>query len=91
MDWEKYSFVVRGINRKRTLLHLKSPMTPSQLAISSCVSMSHVSKALRDLKNQGLVECINPQDRVGKIYRRTEEGEGIVTQLEKTEENMSKK
>ncbi len=81
MDWEKYSFVVRGSNRSRTLKHLKSPMTPSQLATASDVSLSHISKALRDLKGQGLAECINPDEKVGKIYRRTKEGEEIAEQM----------
>jgi DNA-binding transcriptional ArsR family regulator len=81
MDWTKYSFVVRGKNRSRTLKHLKSPMTPSQLATASNVSLSHISKALRDLRKEGLVECINPKEKVGKIYRRTKEGEEVVEQM----------
>lgn len=86
MDWTKYSFVVRGKNRSRTLKHLKSPMTPSQLATAAGVSLSHISKALRDLRKEELVECINPKERVGKIYRRTEEGEEIAEQMMKAVE-----
>lgn len=61
-------------------------MTPSQLATAAGVSLSHISKALRDLRKEGLVECINPQERVGKIYRRTKEGEEIVEQMKKAVE-----
>lgn len=55
--------------------------TQSQLATASDVSLSHISKALRDLKGQGLAECINPDEKVGKIYRRTKEGEEIAEQM----------
>ncbi len=83
MDWVKYSFVARGMNRKRILIHLTSPMTPTQLTNAAKVSISHVSKALRDLKDMHLVECINPDEKVGKIYRRTKDGNEIAKYLEK--------
>lgn len=83
MDWEKYSYVSRGINRKRILLKLTTPMTPTQLTITAKVSISHVSKALRELRSIDLVECINPKEKVGKIYKRTKEGDEISQYLEK--------
>jgi DNA-binding transcriptional ArsR family regulator len=81
MDWNKYSFVARGRNRKRILLKLTSPMTPTQLTLAAEVSISHVSKALRDLRSKNLVECINPEEKVGKIYRRTRDGDEIAEYL----------
>lgn len=83
MDWEKYSYVARGRNRKRALLTLTSPMTPTQLAVLAKVSISHISKALRDLRETNLVECINPKEKVGKVYKRTEDGEEIAEYLKK--------
>ena len=87
MNWEKYSYVVRGRNRKRILLSLNSPMTPTQIAAVAKVSLSHVSKALRDLKKYELVICINPDEKVGKIYKRTEEGNEIAEYLKKLEKS----
>ena len=81
MDWNKYSYVARGRNRKRILLKLASPMTPTQLTLAARVSLSHVSKALRDLRGRGLVECINPQEKVGKVYKRTRDGDEIAEYL----------
>ena len=84
MNWKKYSFVVRGINRKRVLLALSRPMTPTQLREKTNTSLSHVSHALSSLQKEKLVECINPKERMGKIYRRTKLGKEIANALEKS-------
>lgn len=83
MDWDKYSYVARGRNRKRVLLNLTSPMTPTQLTFIAKVSISHISKALKDLRKMKLVECINPSEKVGKIYKRTEDGDEVAEYLKK--------
>jgi len=77
MDWSKYSFVIRAKNRKLVLLSLSKPKTPSQLAEELKLSLPHVSRALRELEKEGLVECLTPGEKVGRIYRRTREGDEI--------------
>ncbi len=83
MDWKLYSFVVRGKNRTRILTALTKPMTPTQLKEKAGVSLSHVSHALRVLKEKGLAKCINPKDKVGKLYRLTKKGKEIAKAMEK--------
>ena len=82
MDWKKYSFVIRAKNRKRILLALLKPKTPSQLAEELGLSLPHVSRALKELEAEGLVECLTPEEKVGRIYRRTQAGEEVVKVLE---------
>ncbi len=84
MDWDKFSFVVSGLNRKRVLLVISGPMTPTQISEKTETSLSNVSHALTELRKQKLVKCINPKARVGKIYRRTRLGKEIATALEKS-------
>ena len=43
-------------------------------------------KALRELKDKGLVECVNEEYRKGRLYRLTSEGEGVIELLEKYEQ-----
>ncbi len=81
MDWDKFSFVVSGINRKRVLLAIPKPMTPTQISERTKTSLSNVSHALTELKKQKLVKCINPKARVGKIYRQTKLGREIASGL----------
>ena len=78
MDWSKYSFVIRAKNRKAVLLCLSKPKTPTQLAEELKLSLPHVSRALKELEKEGLVECLTPSEKVGRVYKRTKIGEEIV-------------
>ena len=77
MDWEKYSFVIRAKNRKAVLLSLYRPKSPSQIAKELNISLPHVSRALKELEKEGLVECLTPNEKVGRIYKRTLIGDEI--------------
>ena len=48
---------------------------PSHIARDTGIRTNHVSKVLGDLMEHGLVECINPEVRKGRLYRLTEKGE----------------
>ena len=61
-------------------------MMPSELVIkiykkNSNTYFNLVSRALAELKSKKLVEVVNPEDRTGRIYRRTKEGEKVVKEL----------
>ena len=69
-------------------MNLDKPMMPSELVIKIYKSNSNtyfnlVSRALSELKDKKLVEAVNPQDRTGRIYKRTKEGERVAKELEK--------
>ncbi len=82
MDWLKYSFVIRGKNRKAVLLTLSNPKTPTQIADRLKLNLSKVSRALKELEREGLIECLTPHEKVGRLYRRTSTGEKIAEMLE---------
>ena len=85
MDWKTYSFVIRGRYRRRIVLALKVERTPTQIAKLTEINVSHVSRALSELKGRGIVECITPKENSGKIYRLTEKGKEIKDHIEKSE------
>ena len=79
-------FIKRGKNRKEIFINLDKPMMPSELVIkiykkSSNTYFNLVSRALSELKDKKLVEVINPEERTGRIYRRTKEGEKVAQEL----------
>ena len=79
-------FVKRGKNRKEVFMNLDKPMMPSELVMKIYKSNSNtyfnlVSRALSELKEKKLVEVINPEDRTGRIYKRTKEGENVAKNL----------
>lgn len=55
---------------------------PTEIANDSGVLRNHVSNVLRELKEQDLVECLNPRLRKGRLYRLTEEGSKILEELD---------
>ena len=86
VNWELVAFVKRGEQRIRLLPLLKQPLTASELAQKSSLRLTHAARALREFKNKGLIECLNPKDKVGKMYRITKLGRNVLTQLEKMKE-----
>lgn len=55
---------------------------PSAIAKDSQIRSNHISKVLSDLRSHGLVECINPEVRKGRLYRLTDSGEKVAQNLE---------
>ncbi|WP_462316465.1 winged helix-turn-helix domain-containing protein [Methanobrevibacter sp.] len=60
----------------------KGNETPTQIANHSDIRLSHISKVLKELKDCGVAECINEQDRVNRIYRLTPVGREIADNLD---------
>lgn len=80
-------FIKRGKNRKKVFMNLDKPMMPSELVMKIYKSNSNtyfnlVSRALAELKDRKLVEVINPEDRTGRVYRRTKEGNKVFNKLD---------
>ena len=85
MAWKQVGFVLRSDQRKRIVLLLKSPKTPSQLAKTLKSSISNISLKLIDLEKQGIIECVNPKEKKGRIYALTKIGKGVLKKLEEME------
>jgi DNA-binding MarR family transcriptional regulator len=78
VDWENYAFVLRGKIRLKVLLALNKPKTPTQLSKELRIGLVQISRALKELSDRNLVRCINPNDKIGRLYVRTEDGNEIV-------------
>ena len=85
MNWEQYSFVIRGKCRKKVLFALEIERTPTQIAKITKMQTSHVSRALAELVEKNAAICLTPKNIVGKIYALTEEGKEIKRHLEESE------
>ena len=55
---------------------------PTEIANDSGILRNHISNVLRELKEQDLVECLNPQSRKGRLYRLSKEGFEVLEDLE---------
>ena len=75
-DWEVVGYVISSTYRVEVLRRLTdSPAPPSTIATDTGCDISHVSRALQDLRDRGLVDLLVPESRrKGRIYGITEEG-----------------
>lgn len=71
--WDEVSFVIRSKYRTSVLEKLNDgPATPSRIASYSNLSLSHVSRALRELRDRELVELlVSEHQKKGRLYGPT--------------------
>ena len=74
MSWEEISFVVASKTRKLIILKLDTPRTPTILAKVLSVNLANISRSLSELEEKGMVICLTPEQRMGKIYSLTKKG-----------------
>lgn len=67
--------------RTRVLLALDRPLTPGELRKTLKTSYSQLSDVLRLLRIHQLVECLNDEAVVGRLYQRTEAGDSVASEL----------
>ena len=66
--WEDISFRISSNYRKKVLMELKNPKTPSQLSCASSINKTHISRALKELTSKKLINCLTPNSKKGRLY-----------------------
>lgn len=82
--WDTVGFIISSRYRILSLERLsESPAPPSQIAEDADVGIAHVSRALQDLKEKGLIDLLVPEERKkGRVYGITDEGRETWGQIE---------
>ncbi len=76
------TFIQRAKNRKTILLLLgNGEKTQAQLHHESQLYRTHVRRTLLELQEKKLVKCLNPKDRIYKLYSITMLGEEVLDQI----------
>ena len=81
MDWTRYAWIKRGSRRKSILEELqkaKEPLSANDISKVLNIAISQTSFSLKELVEKKLVECLNPSDKIGKVYRITNDGKEIL-------------
>lgn len=81
-EWDDYSFVVRGSQRRKILCLMDSPKTPTQLKRESKLALTNVSRTLVAFDGKGLAKCLTPKQKVGRLYALTKRGHKVKGLLE---------
>jgi predicted transcriptional regulator len=78
-----YAYVNISTYRVKTVKALKDDVkTPTSIAADAGIRPNHISKVLRELKECGVVVCLNEQDHRGRNYKLTDIGDEIVDYLD---------
>ncbi len=77
------AFVISSHYRADVLLALDNAIeTPTSISKKTNIEPKYVSRALGELKNRGVVECINEEAYRTRLYRLTDLGEEVLANLE---------
>jgi DNA-binding MarR family transcriptional regulator len=85
MDWKKYAWLKRGKSRQATAEVIRKspvPLSINDIHQRAKIALSQASTTISDLEKKGLIECLNPEDKIGKLYRITPEGKELLQKLE---------
>ncbi|MGI0022863.1 MAG: winged helix-turn-helix domain-containing protein [Nitrososphaeraceae archaeon] len=85
MSWNDVSYVIASKTRKSIILKLEIPRTPTFLAKDLDLNIANVSRAITELEDKGIVVCLTPKQKVGKIYSLTKKGKDVVLKIKKME------
>lgn len=89
--WELLSFI-KGRTRSLCLKELATgPKTPGMIAKSSQVHLSHISRALRELSEKGVAECVTPDTTKNRFYRITNLGTKLLQNLAEIDDSCINK
>ena len=79
MDYDKLAWLKASEYRQNILLILSKKLgTPKDVAKETGYYLSHVSNTISDLEKKGLVKCLSPDRKKGRLYKTTKEGDGFV-------------
>ncbi len=73
--------IASSISRKVLYVLRNGYETPTNISKVLKISLSNVSAKLKELNKRGLVVCINPERKKGRIYVITEKGELLLRKL----------
>lgn len=82
-NYSDVGYVEASTYRKKVLTAVEGkPKTPTTIAKKSDIRANHISKVLSQLKNHGLVVCLNEEARKGRLYKLTERGDFVLKNLD---------
>lgn len=77
-----YAYVNISTYRVKAVKTLKGSFkTPTTISEDTGIRINHISNVLKELKDNGVAECINEEVRKGRLYHLTDMGDEIAENL----------
>ncbi|MGC9553777.1 MAG: transcriptional regulator [Thermoplasmatota archaeon] len=88
-EWNKVGSVLASKYKRKIIGYLTFGLaTPRQIANGTDIRINHVSNYLSRLSDDGLVICVNPDVKMGRLYTLTDEGKKVATLVEKISRDL---
>lgn len=71
------SFLKRSKERVAIFMAFTEVRTPTELAKMTSLAPSHISRTLKEFCAKGLVECLSPDHKMGRLYKLSKRGGDI--------------
>jgi len=84
MDWKLFAWLKRGKRRQSVLEVLSEsnkPLSTNEIKIKLKVAISQASFTLKELMDKKLIDSVNPEDNIGKLYIITDTGKKVLRSL----------
>ena len=79
--YDLVSYIVRGKIRLSILNVLDRPMTPTKIADLLKNHRSTISRSLLEMEKKGLVKCLTPKEKTGRLYLTTKKGKNVLEKI----------
>lgn len=81
--WNEIGFIASSKYREKIFLELNlNESSPKDLSDLTDIALPNITRALKELEERGLVECLNPDFKKGRLYASTEMGKQIFKAIE---------
>ena len=84
MDWKLFAWLKRGKRRQSVLEVLSEsnkPLSTNEIKVKLKVAISQASFTLKELMDKKLIDSVNPEDNIGKLYIITDNGKKVLGEL----------
>jgi Fe2+ or Zn2+ uptake regulation protein len=81
MDIKSLSFVKKTPQRKKIFLCFSKIVTPTEIKEKTGIAPAQISRTLKLYVELGLIKCLNPNAKMGRLYEITKKGNGILKML----------
>ena len=84
MDWELYAWLKRGKRRKEVLEIINSknkPISVNDIKNELKIAISQSSFTVKELIDKKLIDCLNSEDNIGRLYIITEKGKELINKI----------
>jgi len=88
MEWVLYAWIKRGARRQSILKLLSSSdqaFSANDIKSKLKISLPQSSLTLKELSEKDLINCLNPNDNIGKLYKISSKGKEMIKELLKEE------